>query len=261
MCEFLHNYGTRVTLDLIKKRYTGYAPGKDSGRGLVDDNYEKAIATCFGWPKTERGTDYEQPRGFDRGNYTWKRNDGWFPLDVLIDQDGMDEHAHKYQFFALPLASTAGVDGFDVEPVPDCPLPVGQAPKRVAPHTPEEGDKKILSLVARQISNRTTADAIRAGTTVPTLAQWMQSESVAVVEPKKYRLPVVAFFAVAKDYVPLNHATEIVQPSRARAKATRTHSADEDEEAEAESKQARSSEDQRSPSHPDDEEDMVVDDH
>jgi len=55
---------------------------------------------------------------------------------------------------------------------------------------------------------------------------------------------------------------EIVQPSRARAKAALARPADgSDGGEEEESKQPRSSEDQRSPSHLDEEDDMVVDDH
>jgi hypothetical protein len=261
MCEFLFYYGTRVSVDLIKKRYAGYSRENDGGRGLVDDNYDKTIAACFGWPIKKGSTDYEQPKEYDASNYTFKKNKGWICLDTQRSLEALGEYADKFDFYGLPLVSTMGLDGFDIVPLEGTPLPDAQAPKRVVPHTAEQGDKYILSLIARTLP-LAAREGVTKGTTNPTLAQWMQPELNNGFEPKKYRLPIVSFFAVQKGYAPLNRPVEIVQPSRARAKAALARPADgSDGGEEEESKQPRSSEDQRSPSHLDEEDDMVVDDH
>jgi hypothetical protein len=221
MCEFLFYYGTRVTPDLIKKRFAGYAREKDNGRGLVDEKYDSAVAACFGWAEKKGSSDYQAPREYEPANYTLKKNKGWVCLDTLANLEDLGEYIDKYDYYGLPIVNTAGVEGFDLVTAvgPDCPLSEEQAPKRVALHTPEQGDKYILSLVARNVSNVTTREALIKGTTVPSLQQWMQPELTNGFEPKKYRLPIVAFFAVQKGYTPLDRPAEIVQPSRARAKA------------------------------------------
>ena len=211
MAEFLFRKGLRCSRALVERRFTGYGPGKPDGKGLVEKQFEACLLAGFGWSKTQGGVDYEMPKEYQPHQFTWAENPGWFCLDVQTTFE-FEDYATKYDYYALPLVRVEGEAGFEMEPL--APQIGALSPTQLRRYSPEEADALALKLVARHTTNAQEAALIAAGTQPPRLQQWMQQPVPTQYFPSMYRLPIMVFFAVARDYHPYDRLA-VLQPSRA----------------------------------------------
>jgi len=152
-------------------------------------------------PSGKKGTSEVLPPRFKLDStHTWANNPGWFLLDVLSVFD-FEEHGDKYDYYGIVLVANSALHATFPEEVLQ-PSLGDRSPTRLKAHTAAEGDAFVLDLIARQPLNR-------GDTSKP--QSWMLPMPKASMDPRSYWLPYVAFLAVKKGYVPLDHLQ--LQPS------------------------------------------------